>query len=115
MPWSGREDPAAADPIEIYGENMDMNWKETPAGMWAWIAQRASAIFALGLVTYHYFDPANRHAQQLLIAFVAFHAFLGLRVILLDFGLSGKAHKMALFVLTALAIAVFAADAIWNR
>ena len=92
-----------------------MNWKETPASMWGWIAQRFSAVFALGLVTYHYFNPANRHAQQLLIAFVALHAFLGLRVILLDFGLRGKLHKTALFVLTGLAIAVVTADVIWNR
>ena len=92
-----------------------MNWKETPASMWAWIAQRFSAMFALGLVIYHYFNPSNRHAQQLLIAFVAFHAFLGLRVILLDFGLKGRLHKVALFTLTGLALAIFTADAIWNR
>jgi succinate dehydrogenase / fumarate reductase cytochrome b subunit len=54
--------------------------------MWAWIGQRVSALFALGLVVFHYFDPVNERVQTLLIGFVIFHAVLGLRVILLDFG-----------------------------
>jgi succinate dehydrogenase / fumarate reductase cytochrome b subunit len=55
--------------------------------MWAWIGQRVSAIFALALVVFHYIDPINERVQTLLIAFVIFHALLGLRVILLDIGL----------------------------
>lgn len=54
--------------------------------MWAWIGQRVSAIFALGLVIFHYIDPVNERVQKLLITFVIVHAFLGLRVILLDLG-----------------------------
>jgi succinate dehydrogenase hydrophobic anchor subunit len=92
-----------------------MNLRATPAGMWAWIAQRASGVLALGLVTYHFFNPANRHTQQLLLAFVVFHAFLGIRVVLLDFGLNSRLHKVVLVVLTGLAIGVFTAGALWNR
>ncbi len=67
-----------------------MNWKATPGSMWAWIGQRFSAVFALGLVVYHYFNPWNLHAQTLLVGFVGLHALLGLRVILMDLGLIGK-------------------------
>jgi len=91
------------------------NWKETPASMWAWIGQRLSAVFALGLVTYHYFNPLNQHAQTLLLGFVLFHAVLGVRVILLDIGLGTKHQKIALFVLAGLGAVLFAAGAIWNR
>jgi succinate dehydrogenase hydrophobic anchor subunit len=92
-----------------------MNLKAAPAGMWAWVGQRVSGLFALGLVTYHFFNPANRHTQQMLIGFVVLHAFLGVRVILLDFGLNSRLHKVALVVLTGLAIGVFTAGALWNR
>lgn len=67
--------------------------KETPATMWAWIGQRISGVFALGLITYHYFDPINEHVQWMLIAFVGFHAMLGIRVILIDLGLIGGKPK----------------------
>ena len=67
-----------------------MNWKETPGSMWAWIGQRFSAVFALGLVIFHYFYPWNLQAQNLLIVFVGFHALLGLRIILIDLGIIGK-------------------------
>jgi succinate dehydrogenase / fumarate reductase cytochrome b subunit len=83
--------------------------------MWAWLAQRISAVFALGLVTYHYFNPMNQHAQTLLLGFVLFHAVLGVRVILLDFGLSARHQKLALFVLAGLGIVLFTAGTIWNR
>ena len=54
--------------------------------MWAWIGQRVSAIFALGLVILHYLDPVNERVQTMLMLFVVFHALLGVRVILLDLG-----------------------------
>jgi succinate dehydrogenase / fumarate reductase cytochrome b subunit len=91
------------------------NLKETPASMWAWLAQRFSAVFALGLVTYHYFNPLNQHAQTLLLGFVLFHAVLGVRVILLDLGLSTKHQKVALFLLAGLGLVLFTAGTIWNR
>lgn len=62
--------------------------RETHLGMWAWLAQRASAIASLGLVLYHFYDPINARVQNLLMAFVLVHAVLGLRVILIDLGLT---------------------------
>ena len=94
---------------------MNTNWNSTPASMWAWLGQRVSALFALGLVTYHFFNPFNQHAQTLLMAFVVFHAVLGVRVILLDFGLSTRHQKLALLLLAGLGIALFTAGTIWNR
>lgn len=94
---------------------MSTSLKETPASMWAWLAQRFSAVFALGLVTYHYLNPFNQHAQTLLLAFVLFHAVLGVRVILLDFGLNTKHQKMALFILAGLGIVLFGAGTLWKR
>ena len=94
---------------------MTPDWKDTPASMWAWLGQRLSALFALGLITYHYFDPVNQRAQNILLAFVLFHAVLGLRVILLDLGLDTKKHKSALVVLVLFGIVLATAGALWNR
>ena len=47
----------------------------THVGMWAWLLQRVSAVFIVFLLV-------------LLLLAVAFHASLGLRVILLDFNLA---------------------------
>jgi succinate dehydrogenase / fumarate reductase cytochrome b subunit len=83
--------------------------------MWAWLGQRLSAVFALGLVTYHYFDPINQRAQNALMAFVVFHAILGLRVILLDLGLRDRYNKVALYVLACLGVVIITAGVLWNR
>jgi len=95
---------------------MSTNWKETPESMWAWLGQRFSALVALGLVIYHYFDPINQRAQNCLIAFVVFHAMLGVRVILLDLGVLREKHqKLALFVLSGVGVVLLAAGVLWNR
>ena len=94
---------------------MASQWKETPASMWAWLAQRLSAVFALGLVIYHYLDPANVRVQTLLVGFVVFHAALGIRVLLLDLGLKGVYHKTALAILLLTGAALVAAQVLWNR
>jgi succinate dehydrogenase/fumarate reductase cytochrome b subunit len=67
-------------------------------------------------VIYHYFDPINQRAQNCLIAFVIFHAMLGVRVILLDLGiLRDKHQKLALIVLSGVGVGIFVAGVIWNR
>ena len=83
--------------------------------MWAWLGQRASALFALGLVIYHFFDPGNHRVQTLLLGFVLIHAMLGVRVILLDFGMNARNHKVALVVLAGAGVVLFAAGTLWNR
>jgi succinate dehydrogenase hydrophobic anchor subunit len=85
------------------------------SSVWAWLAQRVSAVFALGLIVYHYFDPVNQRAQNVLMAFVVFHAVLGVRVILLDLGLDSRRHKSALVILVLFGVVLAAAGALWNR
>ena len=61
-------------------------WKNTLPGMWAWLLQRVSAILILVFLTLHFFLPYRRPIQFLLLAVVAFHACLGIRVFLIDLG-----------------------------
>lgn len=81
--------------------------------MWPWLLQRFSAVFALVLIAAHYVVPFNRRIQILLIAFVLFHAALGIRVILLDLGLPRRHEKTALVVLVGLAALLAGAEAAW--
>ena len=60
----------------------------THVGMWAWLLQRASAVFIVFLLVLHLCFTYKPYLQFLLLLAVAFHASLGLRVILLDFNLA---------------------------
>jgi succinate dehydrogenase hydrophobic anchor subunit len=73
-------------------------WRGTRAGMWAWLIQRAAAIALLGVVALHLINPFRRGVQAALLALVLLHALLGVRALLLDFGLPLRWHR-ALFVL----------------
>ena len=67
-------------------------WRDTKAGMWAWLIQRAAAVALLVLI----------------------HALLGVRAVLLDFGLPLRFHR-ALFVLAlALSAGIFAFVWAWR-
>ena len=67
-------------------------WRDTKAGMWAWLIQRAAAVALLVLI----------------------HALLGVRAVLLDFGLPLRFHR-ALFVLAlALSAEIFALVWAWR-
>ena len=60
----------------------------THVGMWAWLLQRVSAVFIVFLLVLHLCFTYKPYLQFLLLLAVAFHASLGLRVILLDFNLA---------------------------
>ena len=60
-------------------------WRDTKAGMWAWLIQRGAAVALLGLVL--------------------LHALLGVRALLLDVGLPVRWHRV-LFILALLLAAV---------
>jgi len=77
-------------------------WRGTRAGMWAWLIQRAAAIALLFVVALHLVNPFRRGLQAALLALVLVHALLGVRALLLDFGLPLRWHR-ALFVLALLA------------
>lgn len=84
----------------------------TGAGMWAWMLQRGSAMALIVLVALHLVRTYNRTVQFLLLLVIAFHAALGLRVILLDFNLVAvRHHRWLIFGLLGVATAV--ALAVW--
>jgi len=87
-------------------------WRGTRAGMWAWLIQRAAAIALLGVVALHLINPFRRGVQAALLALVLLHALLGVRSLLLDFGLPLRWHR-ALFVL-ALALAAVLFAVVWT-
>jgi succinate dehydrogenase hydrophobic anchor subunit len=89
-------------------------WRGTGAGMWAWLIQRAAAIALLAAVALHLVNPFRRGVQAALLALVLIHALLGVRALLLDFGLPMRWHR-ALFVLALLLAATLFAVAWWWR
>ena len=87
-------------------------WRGTRAGMWAWLVQRAAAIALLGVIALHLRNPFVRLVQAALLALVLLHALLGVRAILLDFGLPVRWHRVMLGVALLLGAAIFAA--VWG-
>jgi succinate dehydrogenase hydrophobic anchor subunit len=88
---------------------MDPNrWSSTQAGMWAWLWQRISALLIIVLLAIHVTLPYRPLIQFLLLLTVVFHVSLGLRVILLDFGLVNVKYQKALIGgLAALGAVIF--------
>ena len=84
-------------------------WRDTKAGMWAWLIQRAAAVALLLVIVLHLVNPFRRGVQAALLALALVHALLGVRAILLDFGLAYRWHR-ALF---ALALALVVLVAVW--
>jgi succinate dehydrogenase/fumarate reductase cytochrome b subunit len=78
-------------------------WRSTLPGMWAWLLQRVSAILILLFLTLHFFLPYRRPLQFLLLLVVAFHASLGIRVLLIDLGANVKTQKFLFIVFLFLA------------
>jgi succinate dehydrogenase hydrophobic anchor subunit len=87
-------------------------WRGTGSGMWAWLIQRAAAIALLGVVALHLVNPFRRGVQAALLALVLLHALLGVRALLLDFGLPLRWHR-ALFVM-ALVLAAGLFAVVWG-
>jgi len=85
-------------------------WRDTKAGMWAWLIQRAAAVALLLVIVLHLVNPFRRGVQAALLALALVHALLGVRAILLDFGLAYRWHR-ALF---ALALVVLVAVWAWR-
>ena len=86
-------------------------WRDTQAGMWAWLIQRAAAVALLLVIALHLVNPFRCGVQAALLALALVHALLGVRALLLDFGLAYRWHR-ALFAL-ALALAAVVFVVIW--
>ena len=76
-------------------------WRDTKAGMWAWLIQRLAALGLLAVIALHLHNPFVRPVQAAVLALVLLHGLLGIRAILLDFGLPARVHR-ALFLLALL-------------
>jgi len=70
--------------------------RSTQVGMWAWLWQRISALAILVFLGLHLTLTYKPLIQFLLLLVVIFHAALGLRIILLDFGVVGVKYQKAL-------------------
>jgi succinate dehydrogenase hydrophobic anchor subunit len=77
-------------------------WRDTKAGMWAWLLQRVAAVGLLAVIALHLKNPFLRTVQAALLGLVLLHGVLGIRSILLDFGLPARWHRL-LFLLALLA------------
>ena len=89
-------------------------WRDTKAGMWAWLIQRAAAVALLLVVALHLANPFRRGVQAALLAIVLVHALLGVRAIRLDFGLAHRWHRALFALALILAIAVFGVVWAWR-
>ena len=77
-------------------------WRDTRVGMWAWLLQCIAALGLVAVIVAHLQNPFVRPVQAALLALVLLHAMLGVRAILLDFGLPARWHRL-LFLLVLLA------------
>lgn len=82
-------------------------WRATRSGMWAWLIQRAAAVTLLFGVALHLVNPFRRGVQAALLALVLLHALLGVRSLLLDFGLPLRWHRVLLVLALVLAAVLF--------
>ena len=87
-------------------------WRDTKLGMWAWLVQRAAAVALVAVIALHLANPFVRPVQALLLGLVLLHGLLGVRAILLDFGLPVRWHRALLAGALGLGVAAFAA--VWG-
>ena len=111
----GREEKAVETPVSLeyrkalqWGELDPDRRRNTHVGMWAWLWQRISALVILVLLGLHLTLTYMPILQFLLLLAVAFHAALGLRVILLDFNLVNvKYQRWLIWGLVGLGLVLF--------
>ncbi|MBM4438865.1 MAG: succinate dehydrogenase [Candidatus Rokubacteria bacterium] len=89
-------------------------WRDTKTGMWAWLIQRAAAILLLVVIVLHLVNPFRRGVQAALLALVLIHALLGVRSLLLDFGLPLRWHRALFALALLLAGVIFAVVWAWR-
>ncbi len=83
-------------------------WRDTKAGMWAWLLQRLAALALIVVIVVHLKNPFARSGQALLLGLVLLHGLLGVRSILLDFGLPVRWHRILFAGALALGMLIFA-------
>jgi succinate dehydrogenase hydrophobic anchor subunit len=89
-------------------------WRDTKVGMWAWLLQRAAAVALIAVIVLHLRNPFLRAVQAALLGLVLLHALLGVRAILLDFGLPVRWHRALVLLAVAGGALCFAAFWWWR-
>ena len=89
-------------------------WRDTKVGMWAWLLQRIAAIGLVAVIAAHLNNPFAQPVQMALLALVLFHTLLGVRSILLDFGLPARWHRVLFLLALLVGVAAFAAFWRWR-
>ena len=89
-------------------------WRDTKAGMWAWLIQRLAALGLLAVIALHLHNPFVRPVQAAVLALVLLHGLLGVRAILLDFGLPARVHRVLFLLALLVALAGFVAFWRWR-
>ena len=89
-------------------------WRDTKAGMWAWLIQRTAAVLLLLVIALHLVNPFRRGVQAALLALALLHALLGVRSLLLDFGVPLRWHRALFGLALLLAGALFALVWVWR-
>ena len=84
------------------------SWRDTKAGMWAWLLQRLAALLLVVVIVLHLRNPFERTAQAALLGLVLLHGLLGVRAIVLDVGLPERWHRALFGAAIALGAIIFA-------
>ncbi len=96
----------ARSPLQ-WGELDPYRRGRTHVGMWAWLLQRISAVGIVIFLVLHLFYTYKPFVQFMLLTVLAFHAALGLRVILLDLNLVNiKYQRDLIYWLLGIAVAL---------
>ena len=82
-------------------------WLDTKLGMWAWLVQRGAAVALLVVVALHLTNPFRRSVQAALLALVLLNALLGVRSLLLDFGVPLAWHRALFWLALAAYLLLF--------
>jgi succinate dehydrogenase hydrophobic anchor subunit len=89
-------------------------WRDTKAGMWAWLLQRGAALALVVVIVLHLRNPFARTVQACLLGLVLLHGLLGLRAIVLDLGASVRWQRLLLAAALVLAAGLFAGVWAWR-
>lgn len=89
-------------------------WHGTHVGLWAWLLQRVAALALVVVIVLHLRNPFVPSVQAVLLALVLLHGLLGLRTILLDFGLPVRLHRLLFAGAIGLGVAIFAGFWAWR-
>ena len=89
-------------------------WRDTRAGMWAWLIQRGAAILLLLVIALHLANPFRRGVQAALLALALLHALLGVRALLLDVGVPLRWQRVLFGGALVLAAGLFALVWTWR-